>query len=429
MITKTTCDDVKLDSTQIKCLLQYVEFTNVPHDSINLKSICDKNPAMFGGRDTQNPLRRAFQTKWNHQLDKSYVNRKKYWDQHEVPFNAANQSIYEQELETGFILSDRARRRAARSQRKTSFTPQASNMTQNLSSPPPKSIDKPVADADEVTTVTSGLSSLNVGNNKEDDVDLAPVYNVNTSNSSKSGGFIKSLFGKSPARHFGSPSIGTIGSAASPPPPTSLSVAVTRYSYNDPLSFPRGEASLEHPQVIVADIHFPERNYPFMLHRVAKMLLNDYAAEGYHLGLNVEPNDVMRYSSYMATVDGQPNRGVLVRAPSATASQVEKDQVVKGLKCSGTQTTYNHNIVLMQQNEARKYRYFLILLEETLDNSIFSGSHTTITAQYQGIESTFENGTKSTSSKMAMINWYIAVAGTGGKIKSTESVTPLTLFA
>ena len=82
----------------------------------------------------------------------------------------------------------------------------------------------------------------------------------------------------------------------------------------------------------------------------------------------------------------------------------------------------------MQQNESRKYRYFLVLLEEVLDNSIFSGLHTTI-PQYQGIESTFEDGKKSTSSKMAMINWYIAVSGTGGKIKENESVTPLTLFA
>ena len=69
--------------------------------------------------------------------------------------------------------------------------------------------------------------------------------------------------------------------------------------------------------------------------------------------LNVEPNDVMKYTAYMATVNGQPNRGVLVRGPSATASQLEKDQVVQGLDCSGTQSTYTHNIALMQQNESR----------------------------------------------------------------------------
>ena len=320
-------DDTTLDETQIKCLLQYIESSNVPHHSVNLKSICDKNHTMFGGRDSKNPLRRAFQFKWNHQLDKSYVNRKKYWDQHEVPFNAANQSIYEQELETGFIQSERARRRATRHQGKTSSqgttssTPKASNMSENLSSPPPKCIDKPVAD--EVTSVTSGLSSLNVGNNNND-VGLAPVYNIN--NSAKGGGFMKSLFGKSPARQFGSPSMASIGSVGSPPR-MSMSVAVTGFSYDNPLSYPRGEASLLQPQVIPADIHFPERNYPFMLHRVAKMLLNDYAAEGYHLSLNVKPNDVMKYTAYMATVNGQPNRGVLL-LPNWRRIKLYKDWIV-----------------------------------------------------------------------------------------------------
>jgi hypothetical protein len=175
--------------------------------------------------------------------------------------------------------------------------------------------------------------------------------------------------------------------AKPPPTPASRTPNKSRTSNKSRRTPPIGKNSLfdlvgdgtkERPWRIPVDPEYPERNVAgFWVQPVETMTFGRYERSGYHIRSMADPNFDLWLATIPRYVDpGLEDRVILIRKPSVSPFFQTKynQRYHEGIDCVATQNANNGTLIAIDDDEERKYQYFLLIFPKytVLDNRAFS---------------------------------------------------------
>jgi hypothetical protein len=336
-----------MEEWKVKQLCDDIELSGRPRDEINLASLCNKHPNIYGEKASD--LRRAVQKKFDLLKRKTIQQYAHFLDSIEVS--------------RGPTTSRELRRSALQQEPPQTSDSSASTSTAN---------DKKDNDDNDDDDDSTGVNSTEV--DSEADNEKLAFENITIKSPPRSF--------KSPPRSFKSPTTRRNLAFCSPPNYTKMETPDRIPSpWLDPSSVSKtSETSFEgsklNPHIIYVQPEWPERNREFDIEFVNRIKHGDYTRSGFHIRTQASIKDINIWSASMYQESGYENRAVLVKGPSRShwLNNVDDYHRRTGF-CNETKETHLSTVSKIATNEDRQVKFWLLIFNEdvTLDNVIFSG--------------------------------------------------------
>jgi hypothetical protein len=364
---KQLCDDIKRSCR--------------PRNEINLASICNKHPNIYG--DPASDERRAVQRKFDLLKRKTIQQYAHFLDKLELPHGAATL----RELRRAAFNSVDSPPSTSTATGATTTNDNDSNETNN------KTNDKTNDDTTgQLATIVANLSIVEPP---------AAATPVKTPTPPFVGGFL------SPNRFL------TPNNMLSPPPSVTASSEI---SDNSP-------GSRNSPHIIDVDTAHPERNREFFVQYVDNLEHNSHIRSVFHIRCTTAVQDC---DLWEATIHGTESRKILVKGPSRDWWLTKAELYNTQFTCDATKNAHLATGLAIARHETRQWTYWLLVFPESvvLDNVLFSGDPTEIEVHVVGLSTTEE----SIPLQSCMVYWQVSMKFGGRRIKENTKSSVANLF-
>ena len=171
--------------------------------------------------------------------------------------------------------------------------------------------------------------------------------------------------------------------------------------------------TVDNPIRIYVDKNYADRAFPFEAEYVQNKVVNNAARTVYHVRTVIGWCDTQKWSAKMTSVPELKKNAVLVKGLYNSAFL----HIEAGSNQDSTVASQNETAASIKNDPARLYKYWLLIFEDELDNSIISGDTTEVTVNYRAITEVNQFGTSSVAPMM----WFeIAVANYRKRLPGVE---------
>jgi hypothetical protein len=377
-----------MDDWKVKQLCDDIERSCRPRDEINLTSLCNKHPNIYGEKASD--LRRTVQKKFDLLKRKTIHQYAHFLDSLEVTHGAAT----------------------TRELRRTSFKVEDSSASTSTAAE-----DKDDNDND-------GTTSTSVDNGTTED-------NDSTTDLETLVGNVSIAWGGQPEPAATTPVKPATTLATTPVKPTFVPFSPNNNMMSPPApSVATSEisdtypGSRNSPHIIEVDIAYPERNGAFFVQHVHNLEHNQHVRSGFHIRhvTAVQDRDL-----WEARIYGQQSRSIMIKGPSRNWWLTQSELYSTQFPCDATKKAHDSTGLAIGRDQTRQWTYWLLIFPESIvfDNVIFSGDPVEIDTNVVGMATTEEG----MALQSCVVYWQVSEKFGGRRIKENTKSSIANLFS
>ena len=134
--------------------------------------------------------------------------------------------------------------------------------------------------------------------------------------------------------------------------------------------------SKQAPQRIDVNIHFPERNYPFLIEIVPEVLEDHLPITLFDISTVIDYPDINNW--LFSIPKGAPYNRALCRFPSLNYWHTEMEIYHRKLKCATTKTKHKTTATAVKEDQERKHFYIMLNFPFMIENMVISKSRSKV---------------------------------------------------